>query len=320
MYMRKKISRCIVVILLLSSAHLVPAFHITTAFSQESKSILSPPVVLSVQLAASSDSVATAAWLRAIHHWHDEEALSAIHANKKGLSEEEALWAGLIKGKVSTWLTMIDSLQIPFQAVTPPDTVGILLGNQGGEDAFVYAHATICFDLDKLQSQYGSASTSANSGRIDRFFAHEFTHVLHKAWRKKRGLELASPFDHALWECLTEGLGNYRSLSDRWISSGGNLTPHAREVLLRLQPVFVERLTALQYATAETAEPLLAGLSMGPFDQKWGALTVALWLAQEARDDDHHLQKWVETGPMGVLMLAQKYLPEDLRKEMSITE
>jgi hypothetical protein len=110
--------------------------------------------------------------------------------------------------------------------------------------------------------------------------------------------------------------GNYRSLSEKWILAGGKLTPYAQEVLSRLQPIFVKRISALEYANDAEVEPLLKGLSMGPFDQKWGALTVALGLAQEAKGGDHNLQKWVEAGPSGVLILAQKYLPEDLKGEM----
>ncbi|MCI0591255.1 MAG: hypothetical protein L0Y67_06605 [Gammaproteobacteria bacterium] len=170
----------------------------TPAYSQEPKSI--PPVALLVKLGMSEDGAVTSEWIEAIRQRHDEEALSAIMASKKRLSEEEAQWAGLVKRKVSTWLTMIDSLQIPFRAVTPPDTVAILLGNLGGEDAFVYSDATIGFDLSKLHSYYGSASTTANSSRIDRNYAHEITQLLHKAWRKKHGLELESPYEFALWE------------------------------------------------------------------------------------------------------------------------
>lgn len=288
----------------------------TPTYSQETRSTSPFPVALIVKLGMAEDGAVTSEWIEAIRQRHDEEALSAIQASKKILSEEEALWAGLIKRKVPSWLAMIDSLQIPFQAVTPPDTVAILLGNLGGEDAFVNADTTICYDLSKLHSYYGSAATTANSNRIDRFFAHEFTHVLHKAWRKKHGLKLQSPFEFALWECLTEGLGNYRSLSDKWTLAGGKLTPYAQEVLARLQPIFVERLSALEHANDADAKPLLKGLSMGPFDQKWGALTVALWLAQEAKGDDHNLQPWVEAGLAGVLKLAQKYLPEDLKGEV----
>ncbi|NUO84185.1 hypothetical protein HUU05_29280, partial [candidate division KSB1 bacterium] len=228
------------------------------------------PIVLLVKLGITEGGAVTAEWQEAIRDRHTQEELSKIAASRTKLSDEEALWADLIKRKVPSWLAMIDSLRIPFEAITPPDTVAILLGNLGGEDAFVYAPSTICFDLSKLHLHYGSASTTANDNRIDRFFAHEFTHVLHKAWRKKRGLELESPFEYALWECLTEGLGNYRSLSDKWIMPGGKLTPHAQEVLRRLQPLFVQRLAALQHATTTEAAPLLEGLSMGPFDQKWG--------------------------------------------------
>jgi hypothetical protein len=273
-------------------------------------------IALLVKLGISEGGAVTAEWQEAIRDRHTQEELSKIATSITKLTGEETLWADLIKRKVPSWLAMIDSLRIPFEAITPPDTVAILLGNLGGEDAFVYASSTICFDLSKLHHYYGSASTTANGNRIDRFFAHEFTHVLHKAWRKKHGLELESPFEDALWKCLTEGLGNYRSLSDKWIMTGGRLTPHARKVLRRLQPIFVQRLTALKHATVEEAAPLLEGLSMGPFDQKWGALTVALWLAQEAKGDDHNLQKWVEAGLSGVLLLAQKYLPENLEREM----
>jgi hypothetical protein len=303
-------------ILFLSYECLALILGTSPAYLQETKSTPAPPTTFIVKLGMSENGAVTSEWVEAIRQRHDEKALSAIQASKKRLSDEEALWAGLIKRKVPTWLTMIDSLQIPFQAITAPDTVALLLGNQGGEDAFVNSDATICFDLTKLQSLYGSASTTENSGRIDRLFAHEFTHVLHKAWRKKHSLELQSPFEFALWDCLTEGLGNYRSLSGKWILEGGKLTPHAQEVLSRLQPIFVKHLSALEHATAEEAAPLLEGLSMGRFDQKWGALTVALWLAQEAQGDDHNLQQWVEAGPSGVLILAQKYLPEDLKKEM----
>ncbi len=133
------------------------------------------------------------------------------------------------------------------------------------------------------------------------------------AWRKQRGVEFNSPFEFALWECLTEGLENYRSLSNKWLHANGALTPHAQAALQRLQPIFVERLAALEHATEEEAVQLLEGLSRGTFDQKWGALTTALWLAQEARGDERNLRKWVEAGPLGVLQLARKYLPAQLK-------
>ncbi len=303
--MKKILLNCL--FLLICSAH---------ASWQETDNTSQRAIALVVKLGISEDGAVTSEWIEAIRDRHDDGALSKIAASKTKLSEEETLWAGLIKRKAPTWSAMIDSLKIPFEAITPPDTISILLGNLGGGDAFVYSYSTICFDLNELNRYYGAASTMANSSRIDRFFAHEFTHVLHKAWRKKNNLEFDSLFEFALWECLTEGLGNYRSLSDKWLLQGGELTKHAQEVLNRLQPVFVERISALAHATEKEAAALMKGLSSGAFDQKWGALTVALWLAQEAKGDDHNLRKWVEAGPSGVLTLAQKYLPENLKGEM----
>lgn len=271
---------------------------------------------LLLHLGISEHGAATSAWREAIRDRHEENELAQILAGTKKFSEEESQWAELITNKIARWQGMIDSLRIPFENVTPPDTVRMLLGNRGGGDAFTYAPMTICFDLSELQQYYGAAANNDNRSRIDRFFAHEFTHILHKAWRKQRGVEFKSPFEFALWECLTEGLGNYRSLSNKWLRADWTLTPHAQDVLQRLQPIFVERLAALEHATEAEAAKLMEGLSSGPFEKKWGALTTALWLAQEARGDDRHLRKWVEAGPWGVLVLAQKHLPEALKAKM----
>lgn len=187
----------------------------------------------------------------------------------------------------------------------------ILLGNQGGNDAFVAGDDVIGFDLSRLLALYGVASAPGNSDRIDRFFAHEYTHIAHKAWRRNAGLLLTTPLEQALWACLTEGLGNYRSLSSRWRDDQRRLTPHAVETLERLQPEFTVRIAALAHATGSEADALMEGLSMGPFEQKWGALTVALWLAREAQDGDAALRYWVERGLPGVLELARKHLPAE---------
>lgn len=190
------------------------------------------------------------------------------------------------------------------------------MGNQGGEDAFTFSDSIICFDLERLYHTYGSANNDLNSARIDRFFAHEYTHVLHRVWRKKNPIELNTPLDNALWECLTEGLANYRSLSNKWIANDGSLSGHADSVLKRLEAVFVERINALNSATFFEAESLMNGLSVGPFDQKLGALPVALWLVMEVKKGESNLQHWVDAGPQGILLLADKYLPDELRSQL----
>jgi len=229
-------------------------------------------------------------------------------------------WADLVRRKASTWATWTDSLMIPFGDVALPDTVLILLGTIGGEDAFTPSNSEIAFDLSRLYDIYGPATDVENENRIDRFYAHEVTHLLHKAWQTDHVVTLQSPLDVALWDCLVEGLGNYRSLSAKWVSGDGELTEHAHATLDRLQPILVERLVALSTSTDEQAAPLMQGLSSGPFADKWGALTTALWLAQEAAGDPVALQPWVEAGPAGILELARTHLPDSLGQDLSVIE
>jgi hypothetical protein len=272
---------------------------------------MTPELIL--QPGTRQDGAATPEWIEAIRSRHDRERLADLQHARKPLTGEEWSWIDHIEHKIPIWLQMVDSLRIPFRYVTPPRQITILLGNIAGTDAFTSGDSTIGFDVGQLYNLYGSAAEPDNGNRIDRFFAHEFTHVLHKAWRRKHHLTFESPFEFALWECLTEGLGNYRSLSSRWTQEDGSLSTHALDVLDRLQPVFVERMSALKTATEEESVALMDGLSMGPFEQKWGALTVALWLTQATQGEDYNLQPWVDAGPSGVLVLAQKYLPEDLK-------
>ncbi len=272
--------------------------------------------VLILQAGLEDNGLPTQHWLKAIEKRHDAETLAGFAKTARPYNDAEALWQQLIMKKLPAWTAMIDSMRIPFSGIAAPDTVYILPGNQGGSDAFISAPITICFNLEKMGQFYGAATSAANDGRIDRFFAHEFTHVLHKVWRQQNPQKIETPLERALWECMTEGLGNYRSLSAKWMAGKGILSDHANKVLDRLQPIFVERISALATADETTADSLLKGLSTGRFDRKWGALPVALWLAQEAQGNDENLRTWVNLGTTGILKLARKYLPENLQKRI----
>ena len=267
---------------------------------------------LAVILGVDEEGTPTPSWLDVIRGFHDTDAFAEIAATRKPLSKGEQEWVDLIMRRAPAWEERVPSLLIPFSHVNAPRRVDILLGNHGGQDAFTPRDTTIVFDVNRLEQLYGSALDGASVDRIDRFFDHEFTHVLHKAWRARAALELGTPLERALWLCLKEGLGNYRSLSSRWRTDDGRLSEHAQTVLARLGPVFVERLSALAVASEDEAPALMQGLSFGPFERKWGALPVALWLSQEARGGDHLLAAWVERGPWGVLTLAKRYLPAEL--------
>ena len=60
------------------------------------------------------------------------------------------------------------------------------------------------------------------------------------------------------------------------------------------------------------------GLSSGSFAKKWGALPVALWLAQEAKGDGRRLRWWVRAGSDGVLDLARDRLDAGLASELPL--
>jgi hypothetical protein len=115
-----------------------------------------------------------------------------------------------------------------------------------------------------------------------------------------------------------EGLGNFRSLSETWVGPRGELTPLARATLNDLDPILVERLEKLAHATTEEESALTAGLSRGPFREKWGALPVALWLAEESRGDDQLLRPFVSSGSSGVLALARRQLPPGLARRLPL--
>jgi hypothetical protein len=267
---------------------------------------------LAMQVAQETDGTPTPRWLAAAGLFNDATTVAALAAEPAPFDAPEAAWRDLVVSRIEAWTAAMPGLERPFDDTEPPALLYVLVGNVGAMDAFVVDDTTIAFDVGALQRIYGDASTPENGARIDRFFAHEYTHVVHRAWRAQRDLDLDTPLERALWVCLTEGLGNYRSLSDRWFADDTQLSEHARIVLARLQPILVDRLGRLATASDEEAVELTRGLSMGPFEEKWGALPVALWLAVEVAADPDALAHWIERGPWGVLDLARRHLPSDL--------
>lgn len=250
-------------------------------------------------------------WKSALLTRMSKERIDSFGAIKRDLTVEESAWQQLIASKLSGWNDFRDSLHLPFPAQSLHDTIDVLLGFLGNDDGFTYGAQTVCIDLTALHRAYGAASLQENDSRIDRIFAHEYTHLLHKAWAKDNRLVLRSFKDSILWECLYEGIGMYRSLHQRWLPVDGELPAATRQVLKELYPVFTERMIRLQTTTdlSEAAkEALHANLSRGPVQKKWGAFTVAIWLVLETNDDPLKLTQCINEGPAIVIRLAKKYL------------
>lgn len=264
------------------------------------------PTKLTVVPGTQADGKMTDAWYDALasRYPHIADA-TELHAPQPETPEQRA-WHALIDSRREAWEAMVPALSVDYAPATAPAEVSILVGNRGSDDAWTAGPARICFDLAALQENYGDANTAENSARIDRFFRHEFVHVMQKAWLASNPQPLDTPMQRAAYELWAEGLGNRESLSSKWIDGDGRLTEHARKTLDVLVPVMRERLAALREATPEQAEALTKDLSSGPFDKKWGALPIALWLAEDVARDPAALRRFVDGGPEGALDYAQR--------------
>jgi hypothetical protein len=249
-----------------------------------------------------------------------EELLDSMAWVNRPLTAEEREWEELIISKADRWDGFRDSLLLPFGHLSIADTMYVLTGAHGVDDGFTYEQNTVCFDLTALYKEYGRASLPENNNRMDRLFAHEFTHVLHKVWASKHQLSLPSFRDSILWECIYEGIGMYRSLSQKWIPTGDSIPGITQKALTELLPVFVDRLVTIRnrpHLSAEEKLALNANLSRGSVNKKWGAFPVAIWLWLESRGNNKNLIPLMQLGPGAVSKLAKKYLPEDMKKKIT---
>lgn len=250
-------------------------------------------------------------WRKALKTRMNPEDIEVMYSKRRVHTPEEKLWIKLIEDKAMVWNKFRDSIGLPFPGVKMEDTIYILPGYLGKDDGFTYGFNTVCLDVTALHSVYGSADNPENIERIDRLFAHEYTHLLHKVWAKKNDLKLTSFKDDILWECIYEGIGMYRSLTSKWKPQNGILPELTKNTLKELYPVFVDNLIKVlsdPHLPEEEKKKIGANLSRGSVPKKWGALPMAIWLALESGGDDKRLASLINKGPEAVLILATKYL------------
>lgn len=249
-------------------------------------------------------------WLKALKSRLPAQKVDSISRITKEVTKEEAGWKKVIESKTGRWNAFRDSLGVPFNNIHLTDTVYILTGYGGDDDGFTYGLQTVCFDLTALQREYGNAVLPENDNRLDRLFAHEYTHLLHKAWAVKAKYEFKTFRDSILWECLYEGMGMYRSLNARWLPVKGSLPEITKTTLNELYPVFSNRINTIQSGKSLSNDEKIAlhrNLSRGPVNKKWGAFPVGIWLALEANGNDKNLAYLIDLGPEAVLYLSKKY-------------
>lgn len=252
----------------------------------------------------------TAEWIDAIRDRVGASDLATIEQTARPLSADETAWRTLIASEAGAWCEAIPRLNAPFRHVSPPINPGILLGNQGGGDGFTHDPNDVAIDLHEMTQAYADMPDGDRHALVRRLLAHEYTHLLLHRWMDAHGWSEASvthdPFRRALRTLYNEGIANYRSIEDpRWVGADGALTPHARDTLAALQPVMLERLQGLAaHPSDEDAAHLLRNISQGPLERKWGAIPIALWLADATYGDPQRMAAWIEGGPDGILGLA----------------
>ena len=191
--------------------------------------IQSPEPRLQLVVGVTDSGAATEAWLSLLRARLSPGDFRAVLPIRKPLSEQDRAWAELFGTRLPVWEQEIPRLAAPFHPVKPPSEVQIILGNRGGEDAFTAPgnRTTIGLDLSKLQSIYGDAGRTVE--RADRFFRHEYTHLLQKAWLQAHPYDAGTPLRAALLEIWSEGLGYWFSMSDQWRAAGGQPSARAKE-------------------------------------------------------------------------------------------
>jgi hypothetical protein len=274
-----------------------------------------------VKLGMTANSRQSKEWQNALVSRMSKGELDSMAALRRPLTADELGWKKLFESKAALWNSFRENLRAPFGNGDVPDTVYVLLGAFGSDDAFTYQYNTICFDVTAYQTAYGAATLPGNSEKMDRIFAHEFTHLLHKDWARRNKLVLKTFKDSIIWECLYEGIGMYGSLQPKWLPKDGIIPAETKAVLEELYPQFVSNLIKVEaYKSLSAADKskIEAHLSRGQVQKKWGAFTVAIWLALEAGGDDKKLARWINGGLSSIPALANKYLTGDDKSRFKI--
>ena len=271
------------------------------------------PPRLRLVIDVSPAGVAGDRWLALLRKRLADSSYQAVAQVVRPLTPSERRWAELIRERTTRWEVEIPALAAAYAPARAPELALVVLGNRGGEDAFVHDRSTIGFDLSALEANYGAADEPENGARIDRFFRHEYVHLMQKAWLAAHPVPTDGTLDLALLDVWAEALGNYYSLSPRWRGADGSLTDHAKRTLAALEPRFVARMAAVACAPPAAAAELTADLSAGPFAEKWGALPAALWLAADETDSAGAIRRLIVAGPSGVWALAERRMAPALR-------
>jgi len=234
---------------------------------------------ISLNLSVREDGTATPLWASGIAIAIGDSAANALVSDKLPLAPQADAWLQVLNDALP--LVEVRAAELAGLFDVPPMDAVVVAGNRGSSDGFGWVPNHIGINVQAFADTYGSPEQGATD-RMVRIVAHEYLHLLtYASYPHHRELR-QTPVDRALWTMFFEGIGDYVSMSSRWLpDEQGNYSPTAADTLGELEPVFVARLEKLVTADEVLEKDLRAGIAMGKFDKKWGSLPVALWLHSE---------------------------------------
>jgi len=261
----------------------------------------------SLEVSVRADGTATAAWTEGIAIAIGNDAAAKLARERIPFTPEARAWLQvlrdampLVASRGGEWAALFDV------ALLDPT---IVVGNRGSSDGFGWEPRHIGINVQAFAETYGPPDGDALD-RMVRIVSHEYLHLLTYAYYEHHRELRQTPLDRALWTIFFEGIGDYVSMSNRWLpDEDGTYSSIADVTLGELEPVFVERLEQLASADAGSEPELRAGIAMGRFNRKWGSLPFALWLHSEVREcgESETLRAVFQLQRDGVLALAERH-------------
>lgn len=169
---------------------------------------------ISLELSVREDGTATPLWTRGIAISIGENAANELARDDLPLTPQAGAWLKILREALP--LVTVRAGELATLLDVPPLNAKIVVGNRGSSDGFGWIPSYIGINVQSFADTYGPPTEGATD-RMVRITAHEYMHLLTYAFYPNH-LELRqTPLDRALWTVFFEGVGDYVSVSRRWL-------------------------------------------------------------------------------------------------------
>ncbi len=277
-----------------------------------------PEILLKISVL--EDGTAKSLWTAGIAISIGDSAANVSGREKLPLSQHASAWLEVLQEAIPLISVRASELATLFDV--PAMDATIVAGNRASSDAFGWVPSHIGINVQSFADTYGPPTDGA-AERMIRIVSHEYLHLLTYAFYPNHLEYRQTPLDRALWTMFFEGIGDYVSVSNRWLPDDqGNYSALTANTLVKLGPVFVDRLKKLAIADEQQEEELRFGISDGKFDEKWGSLPIALWLHSEVKrcGEAPTLRAALRLERDGALNLALRHASPEQRTRIGAIE